>query len=71
MASTAEFAVLVSQAAPDREVSLVRLYVMRFMYLVLALGIAHGPAQEFTMEQAQKASRHACWAGLDCSRLSV
>ncbi len=39
MASPAEFGVLVSQAAPDRAVSLVRLYVMRFMYLVLALGI--------------------------------
>ena len=55
MASAAESAALVPQVAPDREVSLVRLYVMRLMYLVLALGIGalvlptlinHGAATE-------------------------
>ena len=55
MASAAESALLVGQDAPDRGVSLARLYVMRLMYLVLALGIGalvlptlinHGAATE-------------------------
>ncbi|HEX5257985.1 MAG TPA: hypothetical protein VFW35_04290 [Sphingomicrobium sp.] len=39
MASAVETAALVTPSTPVAEVSLVRLYVMRLMYLVLALGI--------------------------------
>lgn len=55
MASAAESVAPVPQAAGNGEVSLARLYVMRLMYLVLALGIgamvlptllSHGPGTE-------------------------
>jgi hypothetical protein len=55
MASAVESVAIISRPAPRRDVSLVRLYIMRLMYLVLALGIGalvlptlikHGPSTE-------------------------